>query len=132
MSVINDVLRAVIEYAQAENPYADIVIGSMPADNGLSIAIGAGGANYTALDKGMSYELNLVLNGKHHNQQTVADTLNDIHQALSQRKEYLNTDEFQITDISTITAPNYIGREPNNQWLYGSSIKVKFYFRKVK
>ena len=131
MSVINDVLKEVISYANETAPYANVTIAFMPADNGISVFIGAGSATATAMDKGAAYELNIALNGKHHDQKTVSDALNDIHQSLTQREAYANTEAFQITDISTINAPNYIGREPNNQWLYGSTLRIKFYFRKA-
>ena len=110
--------------------YAPILIGALPADNGICCTIAGGWPEATFIDKGMSYELSLVLNGKHANQQTVADTLNDIHQALTQTKTYPQTDAYQITNIETTASPSYIEREENKQYLYGSSLKVRFYYRK--
>ena len=130
MSVINDVLLAVIDMAQDTDPYADITIGALPADNGICCAISTGAADAPFLDRGCSYELSLVLNGKHYDQQTVSDALNDIHQALTQTKTYPKTDAYQITNIETASGPTYIGREENKQYLYGSSLRVRFYFRK--
>ena len=158
MSVINDVLQAVVNLCNAQDPYnrealyaqgfkmfdkdknpiyvpADgvtVKIGSMPADNGISVFVGTGYANETYMDKGMAYELHIVLNGKHAQQQIVSDTLNDLHVYLTQLKEYPANDYYQITDIETISAPSFIGREENKQYLYGSSLRVKFYLRKVQ
>lgn len=133
MSVINSVLLDVISLAQINGLYCDIVIGAMPPDNGISIAIGAGGPATTFLTKGMAYEIYCVLNGKHSNAQTVSDALNNIHQALTQRTEYPRSTTYQITDIETVSTPAYSGREQNNQELYSSSIRVKFfYFDSVK
>lgn len=158
MSVINDVLLAVIDMAESiyDGPtgeaiqdstegedhtepnegdtesglYAPILIGALPADNGICCTITGGWPEATFIDKGMSYELSLVLNGKHESQQIVSDTLNDIHQALTQTKTYPQTDAYQITNIETTASPSYIEREENKQYLYGSSLKVRFYYRK--
>lgn len=110
--------------------YAPILIGALPADNGICCTITGGWPEATFIDKGMSYELSLVLNGKHESQQVVSDTLNDIHQALTQTKTYPQTDAYQITNIETTASPSYIEREENKQYLYGSSLKVRFYYRK--
>lgn len=131
MSVINDVLEAVRGLCNAVNPYATVLIGSLPADNGISLFVGSGAPSETYLDKGMSIELSCTLNAKHHNPQVASDALNDIHQALTQSKDYPETSAYQITDISTISTPSYIGREENKQYLYGSSLRVRFYFKKV-
>lgn len=158
MSVINEVLQAVVDLCNARDPYnhealyADgfkmfdkdkkpiyvpangvtVKIGSLPADNGISVFTGTGYANETFMDKGMAFELHLVLNGKHASQQIVSDALNDLHQYLTQLTDYPATSEYQITDIQTISAPSFIGREENKQYLYGSSLRVKFYMRKVQ
>lgn len=130
MSVINDVLIAVIGMTDNLNLYAPIIIGSLPTDNGLCMAIAAGGANSTFLDKGMQYVIDVVFNGKHENQQTISDTLNNVHQALTQTKNYPQTSTYQITNIETSSTPTYLDREANKQWLYGSSLRIKFYYRK--
>ncbi len=128
MSVINDVFQAVITLANATTPYSNVVIGSLPAANGISMAVSTGGAKSTHFDKGAIYTLDIVLNGKHSNQQTVSDTLNDIHHALTKALSYPKTSTYQIIDIETNGAPGYIGRE-DNQWLYGSGLTVKFYYK---
>lgn len=128
MSVYTDVLNAVIELINNTNPYSKVTVGSMPAENGISIAW-TSSVNNTFLNKFAAVEMTAILNGKHKKQQTVADGLGDIHTALSMRKHYPISDNFQITDISTLSAPSYLGREQNNQWLYGSSLRVKFYLR---
>lgn len=130
MSVINDVLLAVIDMAQQTNPYARIVVGALPVDNGLTMTIGAGAPATTFLTKGMPYEIIVALNGKHSNAQVVSDALHDIHQALTQTKSYPQTSAYQITNIATAATPSYLSREDNNQVLYGSSLQVKFYYKK--
>lgn len=144
MSVINDVLLAVIGMAEevlypteetpkkgeTRDPFTVINIGALPADDKICMSISGGWPEHTFNDKGMEYELNLVLNGKHSSQQTVSNALNDIHQGLTQTKDYPQDTDYQITNIETTASPNYIGREENKQYLYGSSLKVRFYYRK--
>lgn len=128
MSVYSDVLTAVIGLAQATNPYANIVVGPMPPDDGISIAWSASATN-TFFSKKAAAEMTAVLNGKNTEQKTVLDALGKIHTSLTMRKEYPSAENFQITDIETISAPTYLGREENRQWLYGSSLRVKFYLK---
>ena len=126
-SIYNSVLLAVIELASAAEPYAPILVGSLPHDNGLSMAIAAGSPTYS-MDKGARHELSIVLNGKHTDQATVSNTLGELHELLTTRTTYPTTAEgCQITSIETLSAPAYLDREDNSQWLYGSSLRVKFY-----
>lgn len=128
MTVYNDVLLAVIQLAEQTNPYASIVIGPLPPDNGISIAWSTGQLE-THWDKRAAVTMQAVLNGKNSNAQTVADALNLIHTTLSMTTTYPEAENYQITNISTNSPPCYIGREENNQWLYGSSLTVKFYLK---
>lgn len=127
MSMYTSVLQAVIAMAEEADLYSPILIGPLPADNGLSIAIAAGTPEYD-FDKGVRHELSLVLNGKHKNQMSVLDTLGMVHELLTKRLDYpITAKGCQITSIETISAPSYLGREDNAQWLYSSSLRVRFY-----
>lgn len=128
-SIFNTILLSVIQMASTIDLYSPIVIGALPADNGISCAISTGSPVSVFQDKSMTYQIDVVLNGKHSDQQTVSDTLNNIHIALTQTKNYPNAADFQITDISTVSLPSYLDREENKQYLYGSSLTVKFYLR---
>ena len=128
MGVYNDVLTAVIGLIMQTQPYSDVRIGPLPPKNGLAIAWASSSIN-TFLNKCGTVQMTAVLNGKHANQKVVSDTLGRIHTYLGFKKQYPEAVNFQITDISTISAPSYLGCEENNQWLYGSSIRVKFYLR---
>lgn len=129
MSVYDDVLHTVIALAEQTNPYADIAVGSAPADNGLSIAWTSGAPETAFLSKNSIVEMSAVLNGKHSDQQTVSGALGEIHKVLTRAKTYPSAEEYQILDIKTIGAPCYVGYENNSQWLYGSSLGIKFYWR---
>lgn len=127
MSMYAEVLKAVIDLTAGMGLYAPVLIGSMPLENGLSIAIAAGAPEYD-MDRGERHELSLVLNGKHENQHTVLDALGEAHRLLTMRTDFpVTPGGCQITGIETISAPSYIGREDNKQWLYGSSLRVRFY-----
>lgn len=128
MSVYNDVLQAVIGLAEAEQPYDKIRIGPLPPDNGISIAWSTGSLS-TFLDKKAAVSMTAVLNAKHEDQQTAADVLGRLHTALNMRKSYPRAEAYQITNIETLGSPSYLGREENKQWLYGSSLTVKFYLK---
>lgn len=128
MSVLTDVLNAVIDLAQATNPYAVIQVGAMPVDNGISMTYGAGSPDATFMDKGAEYSMHLVCNGKHTDQQAVLDALANIHQTLTQATSYPSGAGWQITNIITTAAPTYLDRQVNDWWLYGSSLKVTFYY----
>ena len=126
-SIYNSVLLAVIEMASAAEPYAPILVGSLPHDNGLSMAIAAGSPTYS-MDKGARHELTIAFNGKHTDQALVSDTLGKLHELLTTRTDYPTTSEgCQITNIETLASPSYLDRENNSQWLYGSSLRVRFY-----
>lgn len=128
MSVYDDVLAAVVELANQTNPYAKVTVGPLPPNNGISISWSAGSLN-TFMDKKAAVSMSAVLNAKHKDQRKAADALGKIHTALNMTKIYPQTGNFQITNIETIGAPCYLGREQNQQWLYGSSLEVKFFLK---
>lgn len=128
VGVYNDVLLSVVNLINKLHLYAPITIGPLPPNNGLSIAVSTS-STLPFLNKNAAVEMTAVVNGKHTDQRIVSDSLGIIHSNLTRRKEYPESDSWQITDIQTISGPNYLGREQNSQWLYGSSIKIKFFVR---
>lgn len=128
MSVYDDVLQAVVALANAANPYATVTVGALPADNGICMAWGPGSVN-TFFNKRASVTIPAVLNAKNTSQQAALDALSDIHTALSMATSYPSADNFQITNIETGSQPHYMSREQNSQWLYGSSLIIKFFLK---
>lgn len=124
---INSIIDAVIDMAEATNPYASIVRGPLPPDNGISVYMASGGPDTTFLHKRIVYNFTLTLNGKHASQQTVSAALNAIHTALTTATAYPHTDAWEICDIETVALPSYLDREENKQYLYGSSLRVRAY-----
>lgn len=120
----NDVLQAVIDMAEAAAG-TSIFVGSMPPDNGIAMT-GNAGSYPIFLDIGSNESMNVVCNGKNTNQQAVIAQLDAIHASLTRRKDYPNNNQWQIYAIETTASARLIGRESNSQWLYGSSLLVKF------
>lgn len=120
----NEVIQAVIDMAQAAAG-AKVVLGSLPPDNGLAMT-GNASSYPIFLDIGSNEQMNVVCNGKNIQQQAVISQLEAIHASLTRRKDFPSTDTWQIYAIETTASPRLIGREQNSQWLYGSSLLVKF------
>lgn len=128
MTVYNDVLQAVIGMMNDTGPYATIVIGSNVPSNGICV-LPTGAAPSAFFNKQMLTEWVIALNGKNSDQNLVYETLNTIHTSLTMTKTYPSADNFQIYDIETVSSPSLIGRQENDQWIYGSSLRIKFYMK---
>lgn len=125
-----DVLNAIIAAAQ-QLTTMQIFKGPMPADESIAIDIGAGGPDRIMLNRSTIESITIVINGKSRQMATVRGALDAIHQGLSRAAQYENNDNFQIYSVETTSAPSYAGREPNDQWLFVSSMRVKFYNKGV-
>lgn len=126
MLMYGDVLNAIIAAAQ-QLTTMKIFKGPMPADESIAIDIGAGGPDRIMLNRSTLESLSIVINGKSQQMVTVRGALDAIHQGLSRTAQYEDNDNFQIYSVETTSAPSYAGREPNDQWLFVSSMRVKFY-----
>lgn len=120
----DDVLQAVIDMA-ADVVGVPVRTGSMPPVNGIAMTGQASSASIF-LDIGSNERMNIVCNGKNSNQRTVIEQLDTIHKTLTRRRDYPTGQGWQIYSIETVGSPRLIGREQNSQWLYGSSLLVKF------
>lgn len=120
----DEVLQAVIDMAEAAAGTA-IVTGSLPPDNGIAMT-GQASSDPIFLDIGSNERMNILCNGKNRDQKTVIRQLDAIHRALTRRKDFPCGDGWQIYAIETTSSPRLIGKEQNSQWIYGSSLAVKF------
>ena len=118
-----EVLQAVINMAELTG--VSVVVGSLPPDNGIAMT-GSSSSYPIFLDIGSNESMNVLCNGKNVNQQTVFSQLDAIHQTLTRRKDFPTGNGWQIYAIETVSSPRLLGREQNSQWLYGSSLTVKF------
>ena len=128
-SVINQVLEAVIAMMQGTNPFATVTRGALPTGDGLTCEIGPTSVQETHMDKNVVIPLDVTINGKHRNLQTLSDALNTIHSSLTRARDYPSAERWQIVDIENLNLPQVIGREGNNDWLMASALSVKFYWR---
>ena len=129
MSVINEAIEAVIGLMNATKPFARVTRGALPTGQGLVCEIGPSTPEAIYWDKNTFIPLDITLNGKHKNLQTLSDAMNNIHSALTRATSYPSGDGWQITDIVNDTLPQKIGREENNEWLMASSLSVKLFWR---
>lgn len=129
METQQDIVDAVREMAMTANPYSQIVSGSNPPINGICMIQSPSGAPETYKNKGMLKTMSILINAKNEDQSLVYSTLCLIHRVLTKTWAYPNSGNFQVINIETESEPNLIGRENNNQWIYGSSISVKYFWR---
>ena len=125
---MNDILDAVTALV----PQYNIIYGTNPPANGFCMLPAGGYQPDAHLDKGQVVRMDCLLNGKGADAGAVNDALWDIHRILTKLTalEYPESNDWQIMDISTIAYPSLIGREEGTmQWLYGSSIEIKFYWK---
>lgn len=129
MSIVNEVMEAVIGMMNDLHPFATVTRGALPTGNGITCEIGPTVQTELYFDKNTFVPLDITINGKHKNMKTLSDTLNNIHSSLTRRRVYPSGEGWQIADIKTATLPRIIGREQNNEWLMASGLSVEFYWR---
>ena len=127
-----EVKDAILDMVQGLTTF-QVVLGSNPTKE--SIALGGYGAPRRIFkDKDTDYVLNLTINGKSASQQNIEQELSKIHRKLMLRADYPQGDNWHIYSIETTASPRPIAIEEadRNKWLYGSSVKVKFYEQGMK
>lgn len=129
--MLNDIINDVIDMAEdGTDLYTNIIIGNTPPTDGISVFISSGMPELTDLEKGMIVSVNMMCNAKHRSQDAAFDALYKIHKRLTKTKDYPNREEYQIANIETITLPNLLTREDNGSYVFGSTLNIKFYWRK--
>lgn len=129
MSAINEAIEAVIGLMNDTEPFAPVTRGALPTGIGLVCEIGPSTPEEVYLDKNSYIPLDITLNGKHPNLQTLSETMNAIHSSLTRATEYPEGEGWKIVDISNYTLPQIVDREDNNEWLMASALSVKVYQR---
>ena len=126
-SVINAAIQAVMDLIDALSLFATITRGALGTAAGLACEIGPSAPDEVYLDKGRYLVIDLTINGKHPDLETLSDALNTIDDSLTGLFEYPTGDNWQIADITTQTEPRIIGREDNNEWLMACDLLVKVF-----
>ena len=129
-SIINAAVEAVMDLIDALDLFSVITRGALGTGNGITCEVGPSGPDEVYLDKNQYIPLDLTINGKHTNLETLSNDMNRIHESLTMSKSYPSDTEWKIVDIVTLTEPQIIARESNNQWIMGSSLAVKIYTMK--
>ena len=124
-SIINQVIEAVMDLIDALSLFAEITRGALGTGDSLTCEIGPTSPETVWLDKNKFIPLDLTINGKHSNLQTLSDAMNLIHESLTMMFDYPTGNKWQITDIATLTEPQIIGREQDNRWMMASALLVK-------
>lgn len=112
--------------------YSRVRVGSLPPRGGIAMFIGSGSPQSKYMDKATLNTIYATANAKHREQRKAATALEQIHDYLTRLSEYPSGEHngisWQITDISTSSAPSFIGQECDGQYLYGSILQIKFYY----
>ena len=124
-SILNIAIENVMDMIAALGLFAAIHRGALPTGNDLSCEIGPTTPETVWLDKNKYIPIDLTINGKNTNLQTLTDALNKIDHDLTMARSYPSGNGWEIVDISTLTEPQVIGREDNGQWLMASALLVK-------
>lgn len=124
-SILNQAIEAVMDLIDALFLFAPITRGALSTGNSLSCEIGPTSPETVWFDKNQYIPIDLTINGKHENLQTLSDSMNLIHENLTMMTDYPEGINWQIVDISTLTEPQVIGREQDNRWMMASALLVK-------
>lgn len=123
--IINQAAEAVMDLIDDLGLFAPIYRGPLGTDDGLCCEIGPTTPDEVYLDKNRYIPIDLTINGKHENLQTLSEALNTIDEALTMRTIYPSTATWKIVDISTGTEPQLVTREDSNQYIMASALLVK-------
>lgn len=124
-SILNQAIEAVMDLIDALSLFAKITRGALGTGDSLTCEIGPTSPETVWLDKNQYIPIDLTINGKHSNLQTLSDAMNLIHENLTMMTDYPTGNKWQITDIATQTEPQVIGREQDNSWMMVSALLVK-------
>lgn len=124
-SIINQAVEKVMDLIDALELFSLITRGALGTGNGLVCEVAPSSPSEVYLDKNQYITVDLTINGKHSNLETLSDAMNTIHESLTMLREYPYSTDWQIVDIVTLTEPQVIGREENNDWIMASSLGVK-------
>jgi hypothetical protein len=125
VSILNQAIEAVMDLIDDMDLYSMITRGALSAGNSLSCEIGPTSPETVWFDKNQYIPIDLTINGKHDNLQTLSDSMNLIHEHLTMMRSYPTGSKWQITDIATLTEPQVIGREQDNKWMMASALSVR-------
>lgn len=104
-----------------------VVSGSLLPGESFSVSAAGGAAGATFWTLNTDEDLPVAFNGKGANQLALANQMEQVHRVLTTSKNLPSGENWQIYAITTTSAPTLIGREENENWIFGSSFRVKFF-----
>lgn len=129
-TILNDAVEAVMNLIDALSLFATITRGALGTRSGLCCEVAPSSPTEVYLDKNQFIPLDLTINGKHEELETLSNDMNMIHEALTMYRTYPSGNEWEIVDITTITEPQIIGRDENNLFIMSSNLSVKIHTKK--
>ena len=127
MSIINAAVESVMDLIDGLDLFALISRGALGTDDSLCCEVGPSGPESVYMDKNQYIIVDLTINGKHSNLQTLSEAVNGIHEYLTMLREYPSGKNWKIVDITTLTEPQIIERDEENKWVMASALNVKVY-----
>lgn len=127
MPVLNEALEAVLHLINSLGLFSYAMIGPLATQPGIAVNIGPTSPDAVFQDKNAYIPMDVTINAKHPDLKLLMGALNTIHSSLTRMREYPSGVGWEITDIATMTLPQVIGREPNNEWLMASALSVRIY-----
>lgn len=124
-SILNQAIEAVMGLINDMSLFATVTRGALGTGDCIVCEIGPTSPETVWLDKHKYIPVDVTINGKHSDLRTLSDAMNTIHETLTMMMEYPYGDNWEITDIATMTEPNIIGRESDNRWLMASALSVR-------
>ena len=124
-SILNKAVEAVMDLIDALGLFSPITRGALGTGDGIVCEVGPTSVETVWMDKNQYIPVDLTINARNSNLQTLSDAMNRIHEALTMRTQYPAGDDWEIVDVSTLTEPQMVGREDSNEWLMASALLVK-------
>lgn len=124
-TILNQAVEAVAGLINGLGLFADIYHGALGTGDGLCCEVGPTVPEAVFLDKNKYIPVDLTINGKHTNLETISEALNIIHEHLTMLTIYPSGDNWAIVDITTQTEPQIVEREDGGHWLMASALLVK-------
>lgn len=124
-SIINQAIESVMDLIDGLSLFSTITRGALGTETGLCCEIAPTTPQEVYLDKNQYIPIDLTINGKHENLETLSNAMNKIHEDLTMLKQYPAGTDWHIVDIATITEPQVIGRGDNKGWIMASNLSVR-------
>lgn len=129
MSIINDVVMAVMGMAQAAVDGYTLHRGPLLPGPDISMEPDPSGAQTYFFDKNAVYSLGLVFNGKSQDMAKITGDLGRVQGYLTRSHYYPAGQAWQILRILPQSTPAMIERQDDGYWVYACSVSVEFYYR---